>query len=48
MHVAVNITSDSEFPFIALQDIVWKRLVRGKRYTQPQHKEGRKKQAKGK
>lgn len=38
MHVVVNITSDSEFPFIALLDIVWKRLVKGKRFTSPDTK----------
>lgn len=35
MHVVVNKTSDSEFPFIALLDIVWRRLLRGKWFTSP-------------
>lgn len=35
MYAVVNITFDSEFPFMALLDIVYKRLVRGKCFTNP-------------
>lgn len=48
MHVVVNITSDSEFPFVALLDIVWGEAGERETFHQPRHKKGRKKQAKGK
>lgn len=39
MHVVVNITSDSEFPSIALLDIVLKEVGERKTFYQPRHKE---------
>lgn len=35
MYAVVNIAFDSEFPFMALLYIVYKRLVRGKCFTNP-------------
>lgn len=39
MHVVVNITSDSEFPFIALLDIVLKEVGERETFYHPRHKE---------